>query len=68
MKALTLNFSLPGYLALQVMGRLSSKFYYQGPFSMVRLCDVPEPVLPGPDWVKIKVRLCGFCGSDLTTG
>lgn len=65
MKALTLNFSLPGYLALQVMGRLSSKFYYQGPFSMVRLCDVPEPVLPGPDWVKIKVRLCGFCGSDL---
>lgn len=65
MKALTLNFSVPGYLALQVLGRVSPRFYYRGAFSMVRLKDVPEPVLPGPDWVKIRVRLCGFCGSDL---
>lgn len=65
MKALTFNITVPQYLALQVLGRLDSKFYYDGPFSTVRLVDAPEPVLPGPDWVKIRVLLCGFCGSDL---
>ena len=66
MKALTYNVTVPGYLGLQVLGRLNRRYYYEGPLSTVRLVDVPEPVLPGPDWVKIKVRLCGFCGSDLS--
>ncbi|HNY65702.1 MAG TPA: alcohol dehydrogenase catalytic domain-containing protein [Deltaproteobacteria bacterium] len=66
MKALTYNVTVPGFLGLQVLGRLNRKYYYQGPLSTVRLVDVPEPVLPGQDWVKIKVRLCGFCGSDLS--
>jgi L-iditol 2-dehydrogenase len=29
------------------------------------LVDVPEPTLPGDDWVKIKTRYGGICGSDL---
>ncbi len=29
------------------------------------MVEVPEPVLPNDDWVRIRVRLCGFCGSDL---
>ncbi|MRR38278.1 alcohol dehydrogenase, partial [bacterium] len=65
MKALKFNVTVPGYLALQVAGRLNRKYYYEGLLSTVRLADVPEPVLPDRDWVKIKVRLCGFCGSDL---
>lgn len=28
--------------------------------------DVPEPQLPGEDWVKIKTRYGGICGSDLS--
>ena len=28
------------------------------------LQEVPEPALPRPDWVRIKPRLTGICGSD----
>lgn len=30
----------------------------------VRLEDIPEP-FPGPSQVKVKVKWCGFCGSDI---
>lgn len=40
---------------------------YTSPFSSVRLVDMPEPQLPTPQWVKIKTRLSGICGSDLST-
>jgi threonine dehydrogenase-like Zn-dependent dehydrogenase len=29
------------------------------------LVDVPEPVLPGPDWARVRVDTGGICGSDL---
>lgn len=31
----------------------------------VRVMDVPEPPSPQAGWVKVKVRWCGICGSDL---
>ncbi len=65
MKALMFNITVPNYLALQVVGRMDRKFFYEGPFSTVKLSDVPEPTLPNQDWVKIRMKLCGFCGSDL---
>ncbi len=64
MKALQLSFSVPQFAALKVLGIISKRPYYQGPLATVRLADVPEPGLPSPDWVKIKTRACGFCGSD----
>ena len=33
--------------------------------SMLSLGDLPEPALPGPDWVRLRPRLAGICGSDL---
>jgi threonine dehydrogenase-like Zn-dependent dehydrogenase len=65
MKALRFNVTIPGFLALQVLGRINRKFFYDGPFSTVRLAEVPEPQLPGRDWVRVRTRLCGLCGSDL---
>ena len=65
MKALFFNITVPNYLALQVLGRISRKYYFEGPFATVSLKAVPEPKLPNQEWVKIRVRLCGFCGSDL---
>jgi threonine dehydrogenase-like Zn-dependent dehydrogenase len=35
-----------------------------GPLS---LRDVDPPELPGADWVRVKPRLAGICGSDLAT-
>jgi L-iditol 2-dehydrogenase len=33
---------------------------------LLRLVDVPEPSLLGPDWVKIRTHYGGICGSDLS--
>ncbi len=30
------------------------------------LRDVPRPALPGPDWVLLRTRMGGICGSDLS--
>ena len=35
------------------------------PLSPVKYAEVPEPELPGPNWVKIRNRLCGICGTDI---
>src|SRR5208337_3819391 len=65
MKALLLNLDPLRFVALNVLRPLSNKFCYRGPFSTVKLADIPEPSLPSPQWVKIKTRLCGLCGSDI---
>jgi threonine dehydrogenase-like Zn-dependent dehydrogenase len=65
MKALVFNLSIPRVLGLKLIGPLKPELYYRSPLSLVGLADVPEPVLPSADWVKIKTRMCGFCGSDL---
>jgi threonine dehydrogenase-like Zn-dependent dehydrogenase len=33
--------------------------------SMLKLGDIPEPVLPASDWVRVRPSLSGICGSDL---
>jgi threonine dehydrogenase-like Zn-dependent dehydrogenase len=33
----------------------------------LNLADIDEPELPGPDWQRIRPRLAGICGSDLST-
>lgn len=65
MKALLFHVDVPKFLIIQMLRPLSLKFCYRGPFSTVKLVDIPEPELPSPEWVKIRTRLCGFCGSDL---
>ncbi len=65
MKALQFRVSIPRFIALTTLGAANKKFYFNSPFSSIKLVDVPEPKLPSPEWVKIKTTLCGFCGSDL---
>jgi len=51
-----------------ILTRLLVRFWkgaYFAPTSPLRLVDLPEPLLPAPDWVRVKNRLCGICGSDL---
>ena len=64
MKAIQFHYSLPRYVLSKLMGPLYPPAYY-GPLSLLRYREVPEPSLPGPDWVRIRVRLAGVCGSDL---
>jgi threonine dehydrogenase-like Zn-dependent dehydrogenase len=66
MQALQLDISpltfAVGKTCAAIFGKTS---YFRGPGRTVRLCEIPEPKLPGPDWVKIRTLACGFCGSDL---
>jgi threonine dehydrogenase-like Zn-dependent dehydrogenase len=65
MKALRIERSLARFAAARVAGSLApgSGATY-GPLS---LDDVDPPDLPGPEWIRLRPRLAGICGSDLAT-
>lgn len=66
MKALQFNINVPKFVTAKILGAIFGKgVFYRGPVKTVNLADIPEPVLPSNDWVKVKTILCGFCGSDL---
>jgi L-iditol 2-dehydrogenase len=63
-KAITFAAPIPTYLATLAAGRLSDAFLV-GPHACTRFRDVPAPDLPDDDWVRVRTRLGGICGSDL---
>ncbi len=64
MRAVTLDVSVPRFLLARAFGRFT-RAVTTGRLSGLRLQDVPEPDLPGPEWVKVRVLLGGICGTDL---
>lgn len=64
MKAVEFNVTIPGYVLARSLGRISDAFIY-GRASQLRLAERTPPSMPGADWVRIEVDLCGICGSDL---
>ena len=64
MEAIQYTKSIPRYLAMRHLGKRWQSLY-TSPFSCTRLVDMPEPQLPTPEWVKVRPRLSGICGSDL---
>lgn len=64
MKALQYNFSIPNYLATRAAVNLPLGMLERGRVPGLKLADVAAKPLPGPDWLRIKPRLCGICGSD----
>jgi threonine dehydrogenase-like Zn-dependent dehydrogenase len=63
-KAVCFNVSIPRYLLTYTLGKIYPPILWS-PLAMVQYREVPEPELPGPDWVKIKTRYGGICGSDM---
>ena len=66
MQAIQYIKSVPRYLMVRLLGKRWSWLYTSGA-SCIRLSEIDEPQLPTQDWVKIKTRLSGICGSDLAT-
>ena len=65
MKALRFSRNLPRYAAARLAGSLvAGRGAGPGPLDLV---DIDPPELPGPDWVRLRPRLAGICGSDLAT-
>ena len=64
MKAIQLVVSIPRYVLTKAIGAVYRPVFWS-PLAMLRYREVPEPALPGPQWVKVKTRYGGICGSDV---
>jgi len=65
MRAITFHISTPRWFLCKALGRLARGAYW-GRASTLRLRDIPEQPLPGDDWVRVRPRLGGICGSDVS--
>ncbi len=65
MKALTFEYSIPRYLLTGALCERRPQILFSS-MAPVQVREVEEPVLLGPQWVKVKPRLSGLCGSDLS--
>jgi threonine dehydrogenase-like Zn-dependent dehydrogenase len=58
--------SVPRYLTVRTIGRRFRRIA-TGRASMLRYVQTPAPDLPSPQWLRLRPRLSGICGSDLAT-
>lgn len=66
MKALVYERNVPRYAAAKVLSKLApSRAHAAGPLRIDE--HYHEPHLPGPEWIRVRPRLSGICGSDLAT-
>jgi L-iditol 2-dehydrogenase len=65
MNSIQFEYSVPRYVLSKIMGKFSKSFYWNSRLSCVRLRSVEVPKLPNDEWVKVKVKYGGICGSDL---
>ncbi len=63
MKAIVFEMNVLKMALAKTLGLFSSRAYL-GRWSAFRIREVPAPKLPAEDWVVIKARYCGICGSD----
>jgi L-iditol 2-dehydrogenase len=66
MRALSFDVDVLGFLKARTLGRFTEAAVFGG-LSNLRLGQVPEPALRGPEWVRLRVLACGICGTDLAT-
>ena len=66
MKAIQFNPVIPRYILGRTLGNRFPSILWSG-LSCTQYVDFTEPSLPGDDWVKVKTRLGGICGTDLST-
>lgn len=66
MRAVSFNVTVPGFAIGKAFGRLTDSAFF-GALSGVRYGEVPEPALPGTDWVRLEVLSAGICGTDVNT-
>jgi len=64
MRTLYLDLSIPRIVLTRLLARFSQAAYF-APTSPLQLAHIPDPPLPAADWVRVRNRLCGICGSDL---
>jgi L-iditol 2-dehydrogenase len=63
-KAITFAAPIPRYLATLAAGKVNQNLYV-GAHACTRFQSISAPTLPSNEWVRIRTRLGGICGSDL---
>lgn len=63
MKAVQFEGTVPRYVYSTVAGAINRNAYYDR-FSNIVMRDVRPPELPTPEWVRVRTKYAGFCGSD----
>lgn len=65
MRAIYIDKDIPRALAVKYLRRFWPGVVWS-PVSHARVVDLPETVLPGPRWLRVRNRQCGICASDLS--
>jgi threonine dehydrogenase-like Zn-dependent dehydrogenase len=63
MRALVFRHSVARQIITKALSYASPRAVV-GPLAPMQLEEIPDPALPAPDWLVIRTRLCGICGSD----
>lgn len=66
MRSLRYQFSIPNYLRVRAADRLPLPLLASGKIPGLSEVSVEARPLPGPEWIRLKPRLCGVCGSDIS--
>jgi threonine dehydrogenase-like Zn-dependent dehydrogenase len=64
MKTMYLDVSIPRIVFTRLLARVSRAAYF-APTSCLHLATIADPPLSASNWVRVRNRLCGICGSDL---
>jgi threonine dehydrogenase-like Zn-dependent dehydrogenase len=65
MRGIVFDGDVKKYAGTMLLGKVNKKLSYGGVTCTCYKDDIKEPGLPGTDWVRIKTRFGGICGSDL---
>jgi threonine dehydrogenase-like Zn-dependent dehydrogenase len=65
MKAIQYKFSIPNFLAVRAADKLPLRMLETGRVPGLAEIEIGPAPLPGPEWLRVKPRLSGVCGSDI---
>lgn len=65
MRGIVFDADIKKYAGTLLLGKVNKKLSYGGFTCTTYKDNIKEPVLPGPDWVRIRTIFGGICGSDL---
>lgn len=66
MKALQFSDSIPRYALSKAVSRARADVFW-GRLACLQMREVDPPALPNGDWMRVRTRYGGICGSDLGT-
>ncbi len=65
MKSIYFEVNVPKILITKLLAGLIPQVYYS-PVSPVQYKEIPDRDLPGRNWVRVKNKMAGICGADMS--